>query len=87
MVPFLEVGRRLRRSGWAAALFDDAAWTSLLEVLLVFTSFQDTRHDLHFSSAFLAFSSSVDLPVLLSVLCCLPRNEDFVFSLRFSLVL
>ena len=82
-----ENGRSPRRAQpVAAALFDDAAWTSLLEVLLVFTSFQDTRHDLPFSSAFLAFSSSADLPVVLSLLCCLPSNTDFVGSLRLSLV-
>ena len=39
------------------------------------------------SSAFLEFSSSVDLPVVLSLLYCLPSNEDVVCSLRFSLVL
>ena len=42
-----ENGRSPRRAQpVAAALFDDAARTSLLQVLLVFTSFQDTRHDL-----------------------------------------
>ena len=66
-----------------AACCAGSAGTSWLQVLVVFTSFQDTRH---ISSAFLEFSSSVDLPVVLSLLYCLPSNKDFVRSLRLSLV-
>ena len=69
----LVCGKWFRSSRWdggcgarVGLLRQRAAWTSLLEVLLVFTSFQDTRHDLPFSSAFLEF-----LLLSISLLCCL----------------
>ena len=44
-------------------------------------SSQDTCHDLAFFRPFLLAFSSVDLPVVLSLLCCLPIN-DGSFSFR-----
>ena len=61
-----ENGRSPRRAQpVAAALFDDAAWTSLLEVLLVFTIF--ARHTPQ-SRLFVRFFWRF---LLISLLCCL----------------
>ena len=40
----------------------------------------------HTPRVFWASSSSADLPFLLSILCCLLKNDDLRFSLRLSLV-
>ena len=45
-----------------------------------------SRHTPRSRPLFLEFSSSVDLPVVLSLLYCLPSTKDFVCSLRLSLV-
>ena len=84
-----ENGRSPRRArpqrrgagGCAGRAARACAGTSWLQVLVVFTIFQDTRHDLVFSSVFMAFSSSAGLPVVLSLLNCLPSNKGFVCSL------
>ena len=72
-----ENGRSPRRAQpVAAALFDDAARTSLLQVLLVFTSFQDTRHDLvRFFGVFFFCRS----PCLCCLFCVVSRETKILF--------